>query len=152
VAWLTFDRDDEFLHTCRRRRVRAEDWRDDPGKDGFAPSSAGEVIFVTDGYINDSAQCRRSIEPHYTVSEIAEMWKLSVDTVRRMFGDEPGVLKIGQATRLVKRKYVRHHFVLRIPESVLLRVQDRLMHKRGAESDTAASLPVAGRRRDLHAS
>jgi len=36
------------------------------------------------------------IERHYAVTEIAEMWNLSVDKVRELFENEPGVLVIGE--------------------------------------------------------
>ena len=64
-----------------------------------------------------------------TVAEIAVLLRLSKDTTRRIFLDEPGVLKIGQPTRLVGRKYRRRYFVLRIPTSVFERVRDRLRQK-----------------------
>jgi hypothetical protein len=90
------------------------------------------------------------IEPHYTVGEIAAEWKLSTDTVRKLFLDEPGVLKIGEGSRLLGgRKYKRRYFVLRIPAAVLRRVEQKLINKRPAE-------PVSSRvergSRDLHAS
>jgi hypothetical protein len=90
------------------------------------------------------------IEPHYTVPEIAKQWKLSDDTVRNMFVDEEGVLKIGQPTRLVNRRvgYKRRYSVLRIPESVFQRVRDRLVNKRAGP---VGGIVVVGRDRDLHA-
>jgi hypothetical protein len=54
-------------------------------------------------------------ERHYSVSEVARLWSLSRDSVRRIFRREPGVLVIGD-------RYV----TLRIPESVLERVHRRL--------------------------
>jgi len=33
---------------------------------------------------------------HYTVHEIAEMWRFSANLVRRLFEAEPGVLAIGE--------------------------------------------------------
>jgi hypothetical protein len=57
-------------------------------------------------------------ERHYTVAEIAEMWKLSKDAVRRLFCKEPGVLTLGNPTNGRKRRYT----TLRIPQSVLERV------------------------------
>lgn len=54
-------------------------------------------------------------ERHYSVSEVANLWALSRDSVRRLFRREPGVLAMGD-------KYV----TLRIPESVLKRVHRRL--------------------------
>lgn len=54
-------------------------------------------------------------ERHYSVTEVAVLWNLSRDSVRRIFRREPGVLVIGD-------RYV----TLRIPESVLQRVHRRL--------------------------
>jgi hypothetical protein len=96
-----------------------------------------------------------ALESHYSVAQIAERWNLHSDTVRNLFFDEPGVLKIGEASRLLggrAKKLKRHYFVLRIPESVLMRVQDRLMQKRPAESAVARRLFQSARSSDLHAS
>ena len=54
-------------------------------------------------------------ERHYSVGEVANLWALSRDSVRRLFRREPGVLAMGD-------RYV----TLRIPESVLERVHRRL--------------------------
>ncbi len=54
-------------------------------------------------------------ERHYSVTDIASLWGLSRDSVRRLFRREPGVLAIGE-------RYV----TLRIPASVLERVHRRL--------------------------
>jgi hypothetical protein len=67
-----------------------------------------------------------ALEETLTVAEIAAKWKKSEDSIRRLFFDEPGVLKFGHGTRKVGRGYKRHYFSLRIPLSVFLRVQDRL--------------------------
>jgi hypothetical protein len=61
-------------------------------------------------------------ERHYAVAEIAEMWNLSVDKVRELFADEPGVLAIGKRRPCHTRPYV----TLRIPKSVVERVHSRL--------------------------
>lgn len=63
-----------------------------------------------------------SIEPHLTVVEIAAAWKIHRSTVERIFFDEPGVLKIGRPEGFRKRRYV----TLRIPQSVVARVHDRM--------------------------
>jgi hypothetical protein len=52
-------------------------------------------------------------ERHFTPKELAELWRLDESTIRRLFQDEPGVLKIGQLGRRGKRDYV----TLRIPAS-----------------------------------
>jgi hypothetical protein len=61
-------------------------------------------------------------ERHYTPQELAALWGFDQTTIRRMFIDEPGVLKEGkQVRRDGKRPYVS----LRIPESVARRVHER---------------------------
>lgn len=60
-------------------------------------------------------------EKHYTVAELAVLWDLSEDTIRRLFRHEPGVLVLSRA-RGSKRCYT----TLRIPESVALRVHQKL--------------------------
>ena len=60
---------------------------------------------------------------HFSVREISEMWQLSDDKVREIFGQEPGVIAIGVArSNGRKRRYV----TLRIPLAVLERVHCRL--------------------------
>jgi len=63
-----------------------------------------------------------ALERHFTVSEVADLWSLSKDTIRSLFRDEPGVLKLNSPERRHKRGYL----VLRIPESTLQRVHERL--------------------------
>lgn len=64
-----------------------------------------------------------ALERHYTVAEIAEFWGWSDDKVRSVFRDEPGVL-LSKHRTLRARK--RQNVMLRIPESVVLRVHARL--------------------------
>jgi hypothetical protein len=64
-----------------------------------------------------------STERHYSCAEVAEMWNLSVDCVRKIFEDEPGVIVIGNSrSQRGKRSYT----TLRIPQSVLDRVHRRM--------------------------
>lgn len=58
-------------------------------------------------------------ERHFAAKQLADLWGLDESTVRRMFQDEPGVLKIGKANR---RDGKRDYVSLRIPESVAVRV------------------------------
>ena len=60
-----------------------------------------------------------AFERHYTPKEIATLWGLDESTVRRIFVDEPGVLKIGKSNR---RDGKRDYVSLRIPESVAQRI------------------------------
>lgn len=60
---------------------------------------------------------------HYSPKEVAELWNVSVDSVRKLFENEPGVLVIGNIT---PRRGKRSYTTLRIPEHVLERVHRRL--------------------------
>jgi hypothetical protein len=63
---------------------------------------------------------RQDVDPferHYTPRDLAEIWRLDESTIRRMFQDEPGVLRIGATGRRNKRDYV----TLRIPASTAAR-------------------------------
>jgi hypothetical protein len=63
-----------------------------------------------------------ALENHFTPQELAELWKFDESTIRRMFIDEPGVLKYGKQSRRDGR---RNYVTLRIPESVARRVYER---------------------------
>jgi hypothetical protein len=67
-----------------------------------------------------------AFEHHYSPQEIAEMWHWSVKSVIRRFKDEPGVLKTERPETRSKRRYSR----IFIPESVMLRVHERLVVKK----------------------
>jgi hypothetical protein len=53
---------------------------------------------------------------------LAKAWSVSPDTIRAIFRNEPGVLKIGRAAGRFRRTYV----TLRIPEEVAMRVHRRM--------------------------
>ena len=60
---------------------------------------------------------------HFKVEELAELWAVSDDTIRRLFRDEPGVINLGnEESSRKKRRYVS----LRIPETVAERVHRKL--------------------------
>jgi predicted transcriptional regulator len=63
-----------------------------------------------------------SLQRHYSISEIAELWGLDEKTVRRLFASEPGVVELANEETRSKRSYVTR----RIPESVLRHVHRRL--------------------------
>lgn len=60
-------------------------------------------------------------EKHYSVIELATIWNLSDDLVRKLFRNEPGVVHITQ-----HKPGRRHWDHLLIPESVALRVYRRM--------------------------
>jgi hypothetical protein len=75
------------------------------------PRQAEEAILA-------EATSSATLERHFSVAEVAAMWNLSKDAVRRIFQDEPGVLVLGGRSSGGKRRYT----TLRIPQSVLERV------------------------------
>ena len=66
-------------------------------------------------------------ERHFRVGELAENWKLSRQTITRLFENEPGVMKIGKGLGRYRRK--RPYLTLIIPESVAMRVKSRLSQR-----------------------
>jgi transcriptional regulator GlxA family with amidase domain len=66
-----------------------------------------------------------ALERCYSPEQIAELWALSPDTVRRIFENESGVLAIERPRVYGKRRYR----TLRIPESVAQRVYHQLSLK-----------------------
>jgi hypothetical protein len=73
--------------------------------------------------LEPSTRVERFMERHYTLSEIAAMWNLSHDFVRRLFQSEPGVLIMGREEPTSSR---RRYAIYRIPESVVERIHRRL--------------------------
>ena len=63
------------------------------------------------------------MDQHFTVTQVAERWGLSDDSVRRMFEHEPGVLIIEPSRSRFSRRRYR---TLRIPAVVVERVHRRL--------------------------
>ena len=62
-----------------------------------------------------------AFERHFSVEELAELWGMSEDFVRRLFREEPGVVVLSNPQR-GKRVYR----TLRIPASVVARVHRRM--------------------------
>jgi len=67
-------------------------------------------------------QASRLFEKHFSPCELAELWSLSEDTIRRMFEREPGVLIFENPERNPHRR----RRTLRIAQSVAERVYSRL--------------------------
>ena len=66
-------------------------------------------------------------ERHFKPDELAELWGVSGDLIRRLFRDMPGVLVIDRPEKMHKRGYCS----MRIPESVAKRVYERLSKGKG---------------------
>jgi hypothetical protein len=63
-----------------------------------------------------------SVERHYAPYEVAELWHFNVETIRRLFQDEPGVVVLQSPVKRGRRGYK----TIRIPQSILERVHKRL--------------------------
>ena len=65
-------------------------------------------------------------EKYYSPHELAAVWNFSPATIRNLFRNEPGVLKLeGMGRACGKRSYT----TFSIPESVAFRVRERLAQK-----------------------
>jgi beta-N-acetylglucosaminidase len=82
-------------------------------------SAASVHIFAKDDSNNTGAESERN----FTFSELAATWGLSVETIRRLFADEPGVLKMPTNSAPTGRR--RYH-TLRIPSTAAIRLHKRL--------------------------
>ncbi len=69
-----------------------------------------------------------STEQHFTVKQIADMWSIGETTVRRLFEDMPGVLRISQP--VIQQRKRRPKVTLRVPASILQRAHEQIC-KRG---------------------
>jgi hypothetical protein len=61
-------------------------------------------------------------EKHFSPADLAKAWGVSAETVRQIFREEPGVLRLGAGGN----KHARSYVSLRIPQSVAARVHARL--------------------------
>ena len=60
-------------------------------------------------------------EKHYRIGELAALWRLGRETVRKLVKDDPGVLKI----RIGRKK---NHTTYSVPESAARRIHTRLLN------------------------
>lgn len=61
-----------------------------------------------------------AFEKHYRIGELARIWGLGRETVRKLVKDEPGVVKV----RLGHKKA---HTIYSVPESAAQRIHTRLV-------------------------
>jgi hypothetical protein len=62
-----------------------------------------------------------AFERHYRIGDLARLWGLGRETVRKLVKDDPGVVKI----RMGRRKA---HTIYSIPESAVRRIHTRLLN------------------------
>ena len=64
-----------------------------------------------------------TFEKHYRVGELARMWGLGRETIRKLVKDDPGVVKI----RMGRKKA---HTIYSVPESAARRIHTQLLNLR----------------------
>jgi hypothetical protein len=62
-----------------------------------------------------------TFERHYRISDLARLWGLGRETVRKLVKDDPGVIKI----RMGRKKA---HTIYSVPESAARRIHTRLLN------------------------
>ena len=85
---------------------------------GILDADTERAVFGPSGLRRTAAQQTNDL----TCKELAQQWSLGQSTVRRIFRDEPGVLRIAHSRRRGKRDYIS----LRIPAAVAARVRARM--------------------------
>lgn len=62
-----------------------------------------------------------AFERHYRISELAGLWGLGRETIRKLVKDEPGVIKLRFGRKAA-------HTTYSVPESVAQRIHTRLLN------------------------
>jgi hypothetical protein len=109
--------DDSVTHVTQEKTSEGEESEIGQASRAVLSSEAAVSMSANAGGVSE-----HSIEQHYTPEEIAERWRVSGNTVRRTFRNEPGVLLIDRPEQLHKRGYK----TMRIPASVVDRVHRKL--------------------------
>lgn len=95
---------------------------------------AESTLPVSD-HSQDAHSATLALEKHYRVRELASLWGFSDNTIIRLFAGEPGVIRL--ESRTLKLKYI----TLSIPQSIALRVHERLGRK-SFQPDIITSNPL----------
>lgn len=69
---------------------------------------------------------KTTFEKHYRISDLARLWGLGRETVRKLVKDDPGVVKI----RMGRKKA---HTIYSIPESAAQRIHTLLLKRQAHE-------------------
>ncbi len=85
-------------------------------------ASASKLAMMHGAEQQPSAELPGFAVKHYSPAELGQLWGLSVETIRRMFEREPGVLIFENPAKGSERR----RRTMRIPESVAERVYRRL--------------------------
>jgi hypothetical protein len=81
-----------------------------------------------------------TFEKHYRVGDLARLWGLGRETVRKLVKDDPGVVKI----RMGRKKA---HTIYSVPQSAAQRIHTRLLNGGSPlEAACEAAIPSEGRK------
>jgi hypothetical protein len=109
----------------RRARKLRESYPAQPGKAHNGRLTANQIcslgseLIISGNFMSDPEGT--TFEKHYRVGELARLWGLGRETVRKLVKDEPDVIKI----RLGRKKA---HTIYTVPESVARRIHTRLLN------------------------
>ena len=82
-----------------------------------------------------------TFEKHYRISDLARLWGIGRETVRKLVKDDPGVIKI----RMGRKKA---HTIYTVPESAAHRIHTRLLNAaQVGQSESPPALAVTYRQR-----
>lgn len=102
------------------RKYQSEEERPPMGSNSIQREPVQKTIplgsVVNDRGVPDDS---RFAEKHYRIGELAELWGLGRETIRKMLIDEPGVVKV----RLGRKKA---HTTYSVPHSVARRIHKKL--------------------------
>jgi len=62
-----------------------------------------------------------TFEKHYRIGDLARLWALGRETVRKLVKDDPGVIKVRQGRK-------KAHTTYSVPESAAKRIHTRLLN------------------------
>ena len=74
-----------------------------------------------------------TFEKHYRIGDLARLWGLGRETVRKLIKDDPGVIKIRMGRK-------RSHTIYSVPESAAHRIHTRLLN--AVHGHSPESLPA----------
>lgn len=83
---------------------------------GFVGNGAAPKLAAASTALRETA-----FEKHYRIGDLAKLWGLGRETVRKIVKDDPGVIKI----RMGRKKA---HTIYSVPESAAHRIHTRLLN------------------------
>jgi hypothetical protein len=75
-----------------------------------------------------------TFEKHYRIGDLARLWGLGRETVRKLIKDDPGVIKIRMGRK-------RAHTIYSVPETAAHRIHTRLLN--AAQVPPPESIPTS---------